>query len=168
MKKIWIKSKALIKKIELVDRFLILFMLILLLYTVIGLFTGMTASQNGDMVDTIIRTSAAAIFGYFISNNFVKTNTANLSADSYSNSMDVSTQAIEKDLKVQSDTQNEFVISDDSAEEPVKESVAEISSEPALCSKLQVIIVSSMMFVQESMERYVNLRSAKSFELRFL
>lgn len=81
MKKFWGKLKDSISAIRLVDRFLILFMLLLFLYTAIGLFTGMTDSQNDDKVDTIIRTSAASIFGYFISSNFAKTSTT---ADSYS------------------------------------------------------------------------------------
>lgn len=118
MKDLWIKSKGVIAKIGLVDRFLILFMLILLLYTAIGIFTGMTDSQNSDMVDTIIRTSAASVFGYFISSNFTKTN---------------KTDSTDESLNVQPD---------DQAEEPVKESVTEVLADQASCRKLQVIIVS--------------------------
>lgn len=141
MKNLWIKSKALITKIGVVDRFLILFMLLLLLYTAIGIFTGMTDSQNGDMVDTIIRTSSASVFGYFISTNFAKTNPT---ADSYSNSLKTPAQADDKNLKIQQNGQDEFAVYADSAEESVKESVPEDSSDHALCSKLQVIIVSSI------------------------
>lgn len=141
MKKLWIKSKGLITKIGLVDRFLILFMLILLLYTAIGLFTGMSDSQNDDMVDTIIRTSAASIFGYFISSNFVKTNTT---TDSYSDNLNIPAQANDENLNVQLSNQNEFVTSADVTEEPVKTYVTELSSDQISCSKLQVIIVSAI------------------------
>lgn len=144
MKNLWIKSKGLIAKIGLVDRFLILFMLILLLYTAIGLFTGITDSQNGDMVDTIIRTSSASIFGYFISTNFTKTNTKNSQADSYSNSLSIPVHVNDESLSVPPSNQNEFVTSADVTEEPVKTSATEFSPDQVSCSKLQVIIVSSI------------------------
>lgn len=82
MKKLWSSAKKIIVKIGLVDRFLILFMVILLLYTAIGLFSGTADLQNDDMIDTIIRTSTASIFGCFISSNFVKKNLANLTKQS--------------------------------------------------------------------------------------
>lgn len=139
MKKLWIKSKGLITKIGLVDRFLILFMLILLLYTAIGLFTGMTDSQNSDMIDTIIRTSAASIFGYFISSNFVKTNTT---TDSYSNNLNIPAQTNYETLNVPPSNQSEFVTSADDAKESAD--VTEFSSDQISCCKLQVIIVSAI------------------------
>lgn len=125
MKDLWIKSKGLIAKIRLIDRFLILFMLIILLYTAIGLFTGAPDSQSGDMIDTIIRTSAASIFAYFISSNFKGSNTANPASGSDS-------------------SQNESPPSADSAEEPAKSPAAESPAAGASCGKLQVIIVSSI------------------------
>lgn len=142
MKKSWIKSKGLITKIGLVDRFLILFMLILLLYTAIGLFTGMTDSQNSDMIDTIIRTSAASIFGYFISSNFVKTNTTNSTTDSYSNNLNIPAQTNYETLNVPPSNQSEFVTSADDAKESAD--VTKFSSDQISCSKLQVIIVSAI------------------------
>lgn len=143
MKNLWIKTKALIVKIGLVDRFLILFMLILLLYTAIGLFTGMTDSQNGDMVDTIIRTSSASIFGYFISTNFTKTNTTDSPADSYS-SLNIPDQANDKNASAPPSNRDEFAVPADDAREQDKTSVTECSSDQISCGKLQVIIVSSI------------------------
>lgn len=144
MKNLWIKSKGLIAKIGLVDRFLILFMLILLLYTAIGIFTGMTDPQNGDMIDTIIRTSAASIFGYFISANFTKINTTNLPTDSYSRNLNIPVHVSDESLNVPISNQDEFAASVDDAEEEEKTSVTEFSPDQVSCSKLQVIIVSSI------------------------
>lgn len=76
MKSVWIKIKDLIGKICLVDRFLMLFMLILLLYTAVNLFTDTISSQDTNTIDVIIRTSSAAVFGYFVSSNFIKTNSS--------------------------------------------------------------------------------------------
>ena len=52
------------------DRFLIVFMLILYAYMLYSLLTGKPLSGDSNTVDVIVRTSAAAIFGYFISSNF--------------------------------------------------------------------------------------------------
>lgn len=62
------------KNICLVDRFLFLFMSIFYLYMGIHLFTGTAALESSRPVDIIVRTSAAAIFGYFISANFSSSN----------------------------------------------------------------------------------------------
>lgn len=70
MKIFWKKAKEFVGYICIVDRFLILFMLILFFYMAIHLFTGANSSPDSNSIDIIIRTSAAAIFGYFISNNF--------------------------------------------------------------------------------------------------
>lgn len=141
MKHLWIKIKDPIARIGLVDQFLILFMLILLLYTAISLFTGATDSQNGDMVDTIIRTSAASIFGYFISSNFAKANTKNAATDASGDHPELPEQADDEDRSVQPDGQT---ASASPAEEPTQGSVPAPPSDPTACGKLQVIIVSAI------------------------
>ncbi|MFR3117577.1 MAG: hypothetical protein ACLTOJ_09110 [[Clostridium] symbiosum] len=66
----WIRPE--LAGIHLVDKCLILFMTILLIQsacTLLG-FPGNTAQANE--IDVIIRTSSAAIFGYFLSANFIR------------------------------------------------------------------------------------------------
>ena len=66
----WIRPE--LAGIHLVDKCLILFMAILLIQsacTLLG-FPGNTAQANE--IDVIIRTSSAAIFGYFLSANFIR------------------------------------------------------------------------------------------------
>ena len=70
MKKIATKAKMVYQNIPIVDRFLMLFMLILFVYMTWHLFTGAYVDDDSNAIDIIVRTSAAAIFGYFISNNF--------------------------------------------------------------------------------------------------
>lgn len=76
MKKIYRKIKKAFENICLVDKFLLLFMVILMFYTAKILFTGTVVTQNTNTVDVIVRTSAAAIFGYFVSSNFIKKDAA--------------------------------------------------------------------------------------------
>lgn len=73
MKKWWRSPAAALRSVCIVDRFLILFMLLLFAYTGHHLFHGAAAVQETNAVDVIVRTSMASIFGYFLSNNMVRT-----------------------------------------------------------------------------------------------
>lgn len=65
----WLKPE--IAGIHLVDKCLIVFMALLLIQSAYSLcFPGAPSSQTSD-IDVIIRTSSAAIFGYFLSANFI-------------------------------------------------------------------------------------------------
>ncbi len=75
MKNIFVKLNSILRKIRLVDKFLILIMTILLMQSAYALFFQETTSENANSIDTIVRTSAAAIFGYFISSNFINKET---------------------------------------------------------------------------------------------
>lgn len=72
MKNIGVKLNNALSRIRLVDRFLILIMAILLMQSAYTLFVHETVSQETNSIDIIVRTSAAAIFGYFLSGNFTK------------------------------------------------------------------------------------------------
>ena len=58
------------RRLHLVDRLLLIFMVILLAQSARSLFFYECASQNSGAMDTAIRTTAASIFGYFISAGF--------------------------------------------------------------------------------------------------
>lgn len=68
MKKLWPTIKKILSRISLVDRFLILFMFLLFCYMAYQLFYGGLSDEN-NTIDVIVQTSAATIFGYFISVN---------------------------------------------------------------------------------------------------
>lgn len=70
MRKLWKRFKKSIQSLCLVDRFLMLFMLVLFGYLVVKVFFGAGGSQDNDTIGVIVRTSLASIFGYFISSNF--------------------------------------------------------------------------------------------------
>ena len=58
--------------VHLVDKSLVVFMLVLLVQSVYTIFCGgSSGSVTGD-IDIIVRTSSAAIFGYFLSSNFMR------------------------------------------------------------------------------------------------
>lgn len=70
MKKQW--KEKLLCQVCIVDRFLLVFLFFLFLYMIMDIFFGSSASQEGNTIDIIVRTSMAAIFGYFISSNFTE------------------------------------------------------------------------------------------------
>lgn len=74
--KFFVKWLAAIKKsyfkIKLVDRCLIIFMLLLMAQSTYNLFTNEVDSQETNTIDIVVRTTSAAIFGYFLSANFIK------------------------------------------------------------------------------------------------
>lgn len=71
MKKLFGRLAKSLKKISAIDRFLILFMIILLAQSAHSLFFASAAGKYTSTIDTIVRTSAAAVFGYFLSGNFI-------------------------------------------------------------------------------------------------
>ena len=62
------KTKSIMGRLCLVDKLLMLFMLVLFSYTV---FNILASPDGSNAVDIIVRTSAAGIFGYFMSGNFL-------------------------------------------------------------------------------------------------
>lgn len=59
-------------RVHLVDKCLIFIMLVLLVQSVYSLFFDPVSSDQSNPIDIIIRTSVAAIFGYFLSANFIR------------------------------------------------------------------------------------------------
>lgn len=77
MKKILIFFKAFYqtwKKIHLIDRCLIIFMIFLLAQLTLTLFWSQDPGEEVNSIATVVRTSTAAIFGYFLSANFIRNN----------------------------------------------------------------------------------------------
>ena len=64
------RMRSIMTSICLVDIMLVLYMLVLLCYLTVHLFTGIEPEKESNTIDIIVRTSAAAVFGYFISRNF--------------------------------------------------------------------------------------------------
>lgn len=60
------------KQIKLTDKCLILFMIILMTQSVHSLFIPEINAKDSGKIDVVIRTTAAGIFGYFISANFAR------------------------------------------------------------------------------------------------
>lgn len=114
MKKRWNRIKDAVSSICLVDWVLMLFMAVLLSCMALHLFDGTAVSQDTSTIDIIVRTSASAIFGYFISGNFLKTD-----SPASMQSTDPSPKATEK-----------------RSEEP--------SASSMCCSRIQVIVVSTI------------------------
>lgn len=58
--------------IKLVDKCLIIFMTVLMLQSAFTLFVNEANTQETSNIDIVVRTTSAAIFGYFLSVNFLK------------------------------------------------------------------------------------------------
>ena len=65
----WTGLRASVSSIHPVDRYLILFTVVLLAQSVYSLFAPEQTPLAGN-IDTMVRTSLAAVFGYFLSGNF--------------------------------------------------------------------------------------------------
>lgn len=72
MKERWKRMKDALAGIYLVDRVLMLFMAVLFVCLTISLFDTASGSEESNSIDMVVRTSASAVFGYFISGNFLK------------------------------------------------------------------------------------------------
>ena len=66
------RSPSCLRRIHAVDKSLLLFMAVLLAQSVCNLFVPGAAGQATGDIDIVVRTSAAAIFGYFLSANFIQ------------------------------------------------------------------------------------------------
>ena len=64
--------RGLLGRIHPVNKGLLLFMLVLLAQSAYSIFCPSGAGQTAKDIDIIVRTSAAAIFGYFLSTNFTR------------------------------------------------------------------------------------------------
>lgn len=64
-----------LRKIRLVDRCLLLFMMILMIQSTYNLFVNEANSAETHIIDVVVRTTTAGIFGYLLSPNFFKKKT---------------------------------------------------------------------------------------------
>ena len=134
------KLSLLFRQIHFIDKLLIGFMAVLLLQSAYQIFFGGPVSQESTSVDVIVRTSAAAIFGYFISSNFSKTATKRKSV------IQKSTDYQEGDIPTSSFEPRAQIGFQTSTEQPADQigSAASTPTTPSnsSCSPVQIIIVS--------------------------
>lgn len=119
MKRIFENIKQSLDAISLIDKILMEYMGILLVYIAIHLIWGATM-QESTSVDTIIRTSASAIFGYFISNNFIRSN---------------------------SDTESKSKMNIQAQSDLIQQEKNTAVNTSVCCSRLQIIVVSAIGFI---------------------
>lgn len=129
------KIKELLSNVYLIDKILILYMIILLIYTAIHLFNSGTMGESTN-VDTIIRTSSSAIFGYFISNNFIKSDSG-ISPDTTTGNSEKG-----KSNETQKEIQKNDLLKNQDIEKAGESNPGKASY--ICCNSLQIIIVSSI------------------------
>lgn len=74
LKNIWCFIERPSRNIKLVDKCLIIFMMIIMAQIAFSLFANEVREQEAHLIDVVIRTAAAGIFGYFLSANFIREN----------------------------------------------------------------------------------------------
>ena len=139
MKKCFQFIHRFIQKISLVDQFLILTMFILLIQSAFTLFVQESASQDTNAIDIITRTSAASIFGYFLSGNFMKQKPSSLSVPTQNNTAHDS-QALTENKVI---NQIGFDLARTSSGIEVgKASIEELPANSGHCDNLQIVVIS--------------------------
>lgn len=87
------------KEISIVDKSLIIIMIILLAQCIYNLFNSELINPNAISINVIVRTSVASIFGYFLSENFLKSKDSNIVVplNTNNNSIDNSNSSCSKE-----------------------------------------------------------------------
>lgn len=96
---LWKRARRALSVLSLADKCLLIFMLILMVQSAHNLFFHELAMQESNSFDVIVRTTAAAIFGYFISSNF-QNGGRDTSKQEYTDSSSTTTLASHSDSKV--------------------------------------------------------------------
>lgn len=142
MNGLWKRIKEIFGSVCLVDGFLILFMLILFFYITYHLLSGSASSNDTTAVDIIVRTSAAGIFGYFMSSNFTKKASPSATRNTNNQVLSLASKSVGTDNHMQNQ------IGFQSSSSPSNEDVGNISfsqDSPAAaeqCNRIQVFVVS--------------------------
>lgn len=130
--------KNIYAKMNLVDKFLIIIMFVLLIQSAYTLFVHETVSQDTNTIDTVTRTSSAAIFGYFISGNFIKKSSDSVSQNTTNDVITVTGS----DSKINR-IKNQIGFNTDNTASDTGITNASVSENSSICcDKIQVIIVS--------------------------
>ena len=144
MSRIWQRTKEIIRNISIVDRFLMIFMMILFIYIICHLFGGQDTSKDINTIHIIVRTSVASIFGYFISNNFVGKDLPPISQNANSFNSNLSATSVDSNSTNSVKNQIGFQTSSTSSNNELqKPSLSETPSSPIKShNKTQIITVS--------------------------
>lgn len=127
----------------LVDWFLLIFMIMLFSYMAFHLFAGTMGSQDANTIDIIVRTSAAGIFGYFISSNFVKNRPSSAVQNTDNLGVSVSSGSTPGEPGNYRQNQIGFITSPTSANMELGKTsgLEESSAQVARCNKIQITVV---------------------------
>ena len=140
------RIRNMLSGVSLVDVVLVLFMMVLLAYLTAHLFTGIEPDKESNSIDIIVRTSAAGVFGYFISRNFGrkvrKTSSGSTSAVSRQTIDAATSSPIGFRAQSPSDPEQGTLNTVDPSAE-VTEYADAVQAE-AQCDRMQVLIVSAI------------------------
>ena len=140
------RIRNMLSGVSLVDVVLVLFMMVLLAYLTAHLFTGIEPDKESNSIDIIVRTSAAGVFGYFISRNFGrkvrKTSSGSTSAVSRQTIDAATSSPIGFRAQSPSDPEQGTLNTVDPSAEVTE--YADTVQAAAQCDRMQVIVVSAI------------------------
>lgn len=140
------RIRNMLSGVSLVDVVLVLFMMVLLAYLTAHLFTGIEPDKESNSIDIIVRTSAAGVFGYFISRNFGrkvrKTSSGSTSAVSRQTIDAATSSPIGFRAQSPSDPEQGTLNTVDPSAEVTE--YADTVQAAAQCDRMQVLIVSAI------------------------
>ena len=132
----WKKITRLFSGVGIVDRFLLVFMLVLFGCMVTYLFA--SHSEGNETINTLVKTSAASVFGYFISANFLKTKESQTTEEPETRSVDETPAQAAKTLSAET---AELAERQALPEQQIPGTIQ--TTAPTECrSKMQILIVS--------------------------
>lgn len=134
----WTRLRASVSAIHPVDRCLILFAVVLLAQSVYSLFAPEETPLAGN-IDTMVRTSLAAVFGYFLSSNFNAGSSGKPAQEETT-----SPQAEPLLEETPSDSQRE---AQQEAAPPAENTASRVAGAPATVSRLQIFLAAGIGLV---------------------
>ena len=165
MKKITEMLKKISSTISVVDKFLMFLMFILFIYIIIHMFICDGKTQADNTVYVIVRTSAASIFGYFISGNFASAGSNRQNQSSTGKAVQLSSasgiSADDVSVKYQigfSDTSKTEKLDTESVKQQNK------TDTTYGCSKIQITVVAVIGIVSLVILMAVNISDSQSTE----
>lgn len=129
------------------DKSLILIMIILIIQCIHNLYNVDPTNTNYISINVVIRTSVAAIFGYFLSSNFLAENKARIDEETRKEKLEIIEQVMEN-KKIRKELQSEYDNVTNSEDYKEKEDVIKEEEEKYVCNRyLQNLVAVSICII---------------------
>lgn len=140
---IYRRLRVSLNTLHLADKCLLVFMAILMLQSAYNLFFHGIIMQENNKLDVVVRTTAAAIFGYFISANFQNGSRGAMENEQYNNNV-IRIDNVTSDTGSQPKAKFGFSAKAGSQELKMGDIVSSCKTQPECRNRLQIIVVAAI------------------------